>query len=162
MWQIREWQVEDVEVFCSIWNEVVESGDYYMGEEALSYDEMKDMCQKQTRVCCVVNEQGIVGGFYILHPNQIGRGAHIANATYAVDKKFRGCGLGRILVKDSISKAKAYGFKGFQFNAVVATNKFAIKLYRKLGFNIIGVVPEAFKLKSGELTDLYIMFMNLK
>lgn len=36
------------------------------------------------------------------------------------------------------------------------------KIYKKLGFNVVGTVPEAFRLKDGTYTDLFIMFMDLK
>lgn len=162
MWTIREWQKEDVKQLCAIWNEIIQSGAYYMGEEELDDKAMKAMCQTQTKTCCIVSDEGVIGGFYILHPNHIGRGQHIANATYAVKSEFRGCGLGRALVKDSIHEAKAHHFKGFQFNAVVSTNEAAVKLYEQLGFNIVGTVPGAFRLKDDEYADLYIMFMSLE
>lgn len=162
MWTIREWKIEDVEQLCVIWNEIIHSGAYYMGEQEMDCKAMKEMCSVQTKTCCIVNEKGVIGGFYILHPNHIGRGQHIANATYAVKSEFRGCGLGRALVKDSIYNAKAHHFKGFQFNAVVSTNEAAVKLYEQLGFKIVGTAPGAFRLKDNEYVDLYIMFMNLE
>lgn len=162
MWDLREWQLEDIEQFCMIWNEIIESGNYYTGEEKLDQAMMQSMCERQTAVRCLVNEEGIVGGFYILHPNQTGRGAHVANATYAVSKAFRASGLGRRLVEDSINKAKEKGFRGFQFNAVVSTNTVAINLYEKLGFHLVGTVPQAFRLKSGEYTGLCIMYRSLE
>lgn len=162
MWNIRKWKLTDIAQFCKIWNEIVESGNYYMGEEKLDESAMKTLCQVQTIVHCLVNEENIVGGFYILHPNQIGRGAHIANATYAVSEEFRGYGLGRRLVEDSIWQAKEHGFCGFQFNAVVSTNEVAVKLYEQLGFKTVGMVPETFRLKDGTFADLKIMFMDLK
>jgi ribosomal protein S18 acetylase RimI-like enzyme len=49
------------------------------------------------------------------------------------------------------------GFSAIQFNAVVATNKPAIKLWKKNGFKIVGTVPKAFRLKNKKGTDIHIM-----
>jgi ribosomal protein S18 acetylase RimI-like enzyme len=48
-----------------------------------------------------------------------------------------------------------------QFNAVVATNKSAIRLYESLGFTVIGTVPRAHELPTGERVGLSIMHLDL-
>jgi len=41
-----------------------------------------------------------------------------------------------------------------QFAAVVSTNGPAVALWRQLGFNVIGTVPQAFREGTGRLVDL--------
>ena len=65
---------------------------------------------------------GKVVGLYILHPNNVGRCGHIANASYGVSRDCRGRGVGRALVEDSLAACGALGFRLLQFNAVVASN----------------------------------------
>ncbi len=48
-----------------------------------------------------------------------------------------------------------------QFNAVVSTNKAAIALWKKLGFSIIGTIPEAYLHKQLGYVDSYIMYKQL-
>ena len=48
-----------------------------------------------------------------------------------------------------------------QFNAVVATNTSAVRLYESLGFTVIGTVPRAFELPTGERVGLRIMHLDL-
>ena len=36
------------------------------------------------------------------------------------------------------------GFEAMQFNFVATTNDGAVNLWKKLGFNIVGVLPKAF------------------
>ena len=67
-------------------------------------------------------EKNSIVGLYILHPNNIGRCGHLANASYAVDSRYRGQHIGELLVKHCIAKAGELGFRILQFNAVVATN----------------------------------------
>jgi len=85
---------------------------------------------------------GAFAGAYYLKPNQPGRAAHIANAGYLVDRRFRGRGIGRALVLDSIERAPAYGFDAIQFNLVFESNP-ARRLYEELGWLEIGRVPRA-------------------
>jgi len=48
-----------------------------------------------------------------------------------------------------------------RFNYVVSTNAPAVELYRKLGFAIVGALPEAFRHRELGLVDAYVMFRSL-
>lgn len=138
-----------------LWNEIVEDANSFPGDKPLTEEEALKMFSEQTATVCAV-AGGRVIGLYILHPNGIGRLAHIANASYAVKKGHRGKGLGRALVLDSLEKAKASGFLGLQFNAVVASNTGAIALYLNLGFIIVGTVKNGYRTKDGGYCDMLI------
>ena len=90
----------------------------------------------------------------VLHPNNVGRCGHICNASYAVKSIQRGKHIGEILVTDCLKKAKEIGYGVLQFNAVVATNQYALKLYKKLGFVQLGVIPNGFRMKDGTYEDI--------
>ncbi len=66
----------------------------------------------------------------------------------------RGKHIGEILVTDCLKKAKEIGYGVLQFNAVVATNQYALKLYKKLGFVQLGVIPNGFRMKDGTYEDI--------
>lgn len=100
-------------------------------------------------------------GLYILHPNNIGRVGHIANASYAVDRACRGEHIGELLVKDCLEQAKANGYRVLQFNAVVASNIHAFHLYQRLGFVDLGIIPGGFLNKDGVYEDIHVMYHNL-
>lgn len=85
---------------------------------------------------------GRLVGAYYLKPNQPGVGAHIANAGYLVARPARGGGVGRLLVEDSIGRAPLVGFDAIQFNFVFADNP-ARPLYERLGWRVVGQVPDA-------------------
>ena len=57
--------------------------------------------------------------------------------------------------------ARAVGYHGIQFNAVVETNTAAVHLWRSLGFEIVGTVPEAFDHPEHGLVGLHVMFLRL-
>ena len=100
-------------------------------------------------------------GGYILHPNNFGRCGHIANASYAVRKDCRGEGIGRKMVRHCLENAREKGFRGLQFNAVVATNQAAIHLYESLGFHKIGTIKDGYHLKNGSYEDIHIFYYYL-
>jgi hypothetical protein len=56
---------------------------------------------------------------------------------------------------------RANGFRAMQFNAVVETNLHAVALWRSLGFEIIGTVPEAFRHPTDGYVGLHIMYRRL-
>ena len=100
-------------------------------------------------------------GTYIIKPNQIDLGSHIANCSYMVHPNAQGKGIGKLLCEHSITNAKQLGYQAIQFNLVISTNLGAIKLWEKYGFEIIGTIPKAFRhLKLG-LVDAYIMYKEL-
>jgi len=111
--------------------------------------------------CYVATHEGQVAGTYVIKPNIPDRGGHIANAGYMVDERYRGKGIGRAMGDHSLFEARSLGYQAMQFNIVVATNHSAIKLWEKLGFNSLGVVPQGFRLPTGELVDLLIMHRQL-
>ena len=102
-----------------------------------------------------------VVGMFVLRPNHPGPGAHVANASYAVRADRRGLGLGRAMGEASLERARALGYAAMQFNIVVSTNHAAVRLWRSLGFRVLGTVPGGFRLPSGERVDHHIMFREL-
>ena len=101
-------------------------------------------------------------GTYILRPNQAGAGSHVANAAFMVALNARGKGIGRDIGEHCLSEARRLGFRAIQFNFVVSTNEPAIRLWKQLGFNIVGTLPGAFQHPEKGYVDVYIMFRSLR
>ena len=95
----------------------------------------------ETSVWVAWAERDVVGGYYV-KPNFVGRAAHIANAGYFVKAECRRRGIGRAMVEHSLSTAPALGFDAMMFNLVFAANP-ARAMYRELGFDEIGLIPDA-------------------
>ena len=151
---VRAYTAADLPAMIEIWNEVVEEGIAFPQEETLDLETGAAFFGSQT--CCgvAVDADGAVLGLYILHPNNIGRCGHIANASYAVQGSSRGLHIGEKLVLDSLKEAKAQGFGVMQFNAVVKSNLHARHLYERLGFVPLGVIPKGFRRKDGHYEDI--------
>jgi GNAT superfamily N-acetyltransferase len=94
-------------------------------------------------------------------PNQGGPGAHVANASFVVDPAHGGKGIGRALAEHVLRRAKDDGYRAMQFNAVVATNAGAVRLWGSLGFTVVGTVPAAFEHPTQGLVPLMIMYRAL-
>ena len=153
MVEIRSYGQQDIKGMAEVWNEVVEDGIAFPQEELLDEESAAAFFASQTH-CGVAVENGCVIGLYILHPNNVGRCGHIANASYAVSSCARGKGVGKMLVEDSMTQGGVHGFRILQFNAVVATNAGARHLYEKLGFVQLGVIPGGFRMPDGTYADI--------
>jgi ribosomal protein S18 acetylase RimI-like enzyme len=104
---------------------------------------------------------GEIVGLYILHPNNIGRCGHIANASFAVGASHRGLHIGDALVRYCLVRVRELGFRILQFNAVVCTNAAAIRLYERLGFHPLGTIPGGFRNADGQYLDIRLYYKEL-
>ena len=162
MLKIEEFKKEYVKDAISIWNDIVEDGIAFPQKEALDEKSGTEFFNSQSFTGIAIDtDSNEVVGLYILHPNNVGRCGHISNASYAVKKSKRGMHIGEFLVKDCLAKAQEIGFKILQFNAVVATNTSALKLYAKLGFTQLGIIPNGFLMKDGTYEDIIPHYIEL-
>ena len=60
-----------------------------------------------------------------------------------------------------MAKGKALGFRVLQFNAVVATNLPARRLYEHIGFTQLGTIPGGFRQKDGSYADICPYYIEL-
>lgn len=159
MVQIRAYQEQDLPAMTAIWNRVVEDGQAFPQMEPLTEQEALEFFSAQTFTAVADNGDEVVG-LYILHPNNVGRCGHLANASYAVKEGYRGQHIGEMLVRHCIQQTALCGFRILQFNAVVATNKAAHHLYEKIGFQRLGIVPKGFLMKNGQYEDIVLYYME--
>jgi L-amino acid N-acyltransferase YncA len=156
---VRAYRPEDLREMARIWNRVVEGGIAFPQEAPLTLAEAEKFFAAQS-FSGAAEADGRIYGLYILHPNNVGRCGHIANCSYAVDEDSRGVGVGEKLVTHSLERAKALGFRIMQFNAVVKTNRGALHLYERLGFQPLGVIPGGFRMDD-KYEDIIPMFRVL-
>lgn len=153
--EIRQYKQEDAIPAAAVWNEVVEDGVAFPQTELLDEQSGHAFFASQSFTGIAYDAaSGEIVGLYILHPNNVGRCGHICNASYAVKSSLRGQHIGETLVLHCMRKAKELGFGILQFNAVVKTNEPALRLYKKLGFQQLGVISGGFRMKDGTFEDI--------
>lgn len=158
--KVRGYTQADLGAMTAIWNQVVADAVAFPQEEELTAATAPAFFAQQSH-CGVAEDEGRVVGLYILHPNNVGRCGHICNASYAVDRACRGRGAGRALVTDCMDKARELGFRVLQFNAVVASNTAARRLYESLGFQGLGTIPGGFRMGDGSYADICPYYIQL-
>jgi L-amino acid N-acyltransferase YncA len=109
----------------------------------------------------VAEVDGAVVGSANMGPNRPVQGAHVGTASFVVGAAARGRGVGRALAQHVVDWHRQRGFRGIQFNAVVETNEVALRLWRSLGFAIVGTVPAAFRRPDGSYVGLHVMYLPL-
>lgn len=109
----------------------------------------------------VAEEEGRILGTYYLRANQAGGGAHVCNCGYMVGSEASGRGAARAMAEHSFAQARARGYRAMQFNFVVSTNERAVRLWRSLGFEIVGRLPEAFDHPDQGYVDAMVMHRRL-
>jgi GNAT superfamily N-acetyltransferase len=138
---IRAAEDSDREVLFALFSMVVAEGRTFPTTPPANQDDFN--AAWWTKAAIFVAHVGAeLAGSYYLNPNFRGRAAHIGNAGYMVHSDFRGQGIGTRLVEHSIATAPGFGFDALMFNLVFESNP-ARSLYERLGFEVVGRVPEA-------------------
>ncbi len=109
----------------------------------------------------VAEDRGAVVGTYYLKANQKGPGDHVCNCGYVTAAAARGRGIARAMAEHSLAEARARGFEAMQFNCVVSSNDGAIRLWKSLGFAVVGRLPAAFRHPRRGQIDALVMFRAL-
>jgi L-amino acid N-acyltransferase YncA len=144
----------------SVWSiirQVAAAGNTFFLEPDVSESAARDYWMGPGLSAYVAEDDGEIVGTYTVKANHRGLGSHVANAGYMVRPGLDGRGIGFQLAQHSLAEARAAGFQAMQFNAVVSTNHRAIALWQRLGFSIVGTVPQAFRHPERGLVDLHIM-----
>ncbi len=158
---LRPFCEKDEHCLYGIFREVVDSGTQFPYESNSVQEFYRQFFTTASHVyVCHCSNNELIGGFY-LRPNFSGRSDHIANAAFMIKSSYRGRGIGTLLINASLKIAKDLGFLAMQFNMVLSQNITAIKLYQKLGFNIIGTLPEAVRNSDGSYQDGHIFYRKL-
>lgn len=162
MISIRKYEEKDKEEIWKIIEYVISKGDSFtFALDTPREFALEDWCSSDKHTFVAVGDDGKILGTFYIKANQIGLGAHIANGSYMVASDARRKGIGRLMGEFSIEEARKLGFHAMQFNFVVKSNEKAVNLWKSLGFEIIGEIPDAYRHKENGLTNAYIMYRKL-
>ncbi|EAW11264.1 GNAT family N-acetyltransferase [Aspergillus clavatus NRRL 1] len=150
----------------------VEHGCTYPMEEAMSTDKFAEYWFGTFAVVALVGaeesireerdwEAECLGTFYI-KPNYPGRCSHVCNAGFLTMTAARNRGVGIVMGEAYLEFAPKLGYKYSVFNLVFENNVASVKIWQRLGFEVIGRVPGAARLaNSEELVDALIFGRKL-
>jgi L-amino acid N-acyltransferase YncA len=160
--QIRDFEDADWPAVYAIIREVVEGGETYAYDPDWSEAETREVWVGLPSVVTVValDDDGTILGTAHAGPNRPGRGSHVSTASFMVSSQARGKGVGRALGQYVLAWARSAGYHSMQFNAVVESNTVAVKLWHSLGFETIGIVPEAYSSRAHGLVGLHVMYQK--
>jgi len=159
--KIRAANESDYGAIWEIFHAVVAAGDTYAIDPHISREDALAYWLGKEIHTYVAEENGDILGTYILRPNQSGGGAHVSNAAFMVASAARGKGIGRAMAEHCLTEARRLGFRALQFNFVVSTNETAIRLWKQLGFEIVGTLACAFRHPTKGYVDVYVMLRSL-
>ncbi len=159
---------EEQETVRTLLNLVIIEGNTYPQKQTLTQSEFAAYWMSQ--IACVVRlkeafasfkANEILGAFFV-KPNFPGRCSHICNAGFIVQREMRGLGLGRFMGEVMLEIASDLGYKAVMFNLIFKTNIASLRLWKSLGFEVIGQIPSAVEFNDGSFVDAVIMYRSLE
>lgn len=159
--KIREATEDDFDQMWPILMEIIRRGETYTYDPNMTKEEALHVWVKYPRVTWLVEEDGTVLGTYYLKTNANGPGSHVCNCGYMVGDQARGKGVATFMCKHSKKLAVQLGYKAMQYNFVASTNGGAVRLWEKLGFDIVGTLKKAFHHPAKGYVDAFVMYQWL-
>lgn len=160
---IREISDDDWPSVWSLMEPIIRAGDTYPYAMDMTMQGAREMWLAIPQATYVAEDAtGRIVGTYYLKPNQPTLGAHVANCGYMVAENARGMGVGAQMCRHSQAEALRVGYRAMQYNLVVSTNKPSVHLWQKMGFEIVGALPGAFRRAGRDFVDAYVMYKELQ
>jgi ribosomal protein S18 acetylase RimI-like enzyme len=161
MLTVRPATSDDNNAIWAILEPVIRAGETYTLARDMSRDAALAFWFAANHEVFVAEDEGKMVGTYFLRANQAGGGSHVANCGYVTATRATGRGVARAMCAHSLEHAKQCGFRAMQFNFVVSTNERAVRLWKNLGFEIVGTLTQAFLHPSAGYVDAYVMYRLL-
>ena len=150
--------------FGSIWpmlRDVFRAADTYAVDPEISEEQARALWLERPRATYVAEGEAGIAGTYYIRTNHPGGGSHICNCGYIVDPAARGQGVAEAMCLHSQSEALAYGYTAMQFNLVLASNAGALRLWHRMGFETVGIIPDAFDHPRDGMVAAHVMYKVL-
>ena len=101
-----------------------------------------------------------IGNCSLMSIGEYKRYRHRCDIAIALYKEYCGLGVGKAMLETVLDIAEKTGYEQAELE-VIADNKPAIALYKKLGFKIYGTFPDNMKYADGSYVDTYWMMKKL-
>lgn len=158
---IRPARPSDAPAIWGIIEPVIRAGETYALPRDMGAEQALQYWMGRDRETFVAEEEGRLLGTYYLRANQLGGGDHVCNCGYMTAADATGRGVARAMCAHSLAHARTRGYRAMQFNFVVSSNERAVRLWKALGFEVVGVLPGAFRHPALGYVDALVMFQAL-
>lgn len=144
-----------------MFDEVIAEGESYDFASDPERTRMRELWFPSHGRTYVAEEDGHVIGAAVVRKNTMVNDPAICNAIFMVAKASRGRGVGAALGAFAVEEGRRLGYREMRFNLVVSTNTSAVRLWQRLGFEIIQTLPGAFQHPRLGPVDAYVMSRSL-
>lgn len=158
MLKLRLANEDDADMIWSIIQPVIRAGNTYALARNMTKEEALSYWMSSDKWTFVAEENDEILGTYYMKTNQAGGGSHVCNCGYITSENARGRGIARQMCEHSLLKAPELGFQAMQYNCVLSTNEGAVRLWKRLGFDIVGTIPKVFNHPSEGYVDAFVMY----
>lgn len=163
--RIRSANPGGVPAILAIHRSVVEEGAYTLAEpdeftrtEEHERNAIVEHAEAPGALLMVAETAGQVVGWVQFHNGNRRRTAHSGMLSMMVDERWRGKGVGEALLRALIDWAEESALIEKLTLAIFSTNRRAIRLYEKLGFQVEGCCPRDMMLAGGTYVDSVLMY----
>ena len=155
---LRPMTAADFDNFWPTFQAIASAGQTYAYPTDLGIEQARHVWLELPLHTLVAEADGQLLGSYYLKANAAGPGAHVSNCGYMVSPAARGRGVARLMCEHSQQLARDNGFLAMQFNSVVSSNEAAVALWGRLGFEVVGRLPKAYRHAQHGLVDCLVMY----
>lgn len=110
MLKIRLAQEKDFDEIWRIFKKIIRTSDSYVNSSETNKSKARAKWMNKEAKTFIAENDGKILGTYLLKSNQVGRGSHIANASYITDETARKQRIGKALGFIQLPKQKSWAF----------------------------------------------------
>ena len=121
---------------------------------------IQGMIDSPSSVMLLCEVDGRLAGNCQLSMNGRIKTKHRGRVAIALYKEFWGRGIGTAMFTELIALSERFGLEQMELEFIEG-NERGRALYEKMGFEIVGAIPDAYKLKDGSLRKEYLMVKKI-
>jgi phosphinothricin acetyltransferase len=156
--EIRNAVINDLEAITKIYNEAIKNTTATFDTEPKSYDEQlkwfNDHNQKYF-ILVFLSQNNVIGWSSLSKWSDRCAYSETAEISIYIDKANRGKGIGKMLMHETLIKAKSSGIHTILARIAEGSDA-SIKIHETAGFKHVGIMKEVGR-KFGKLLDVYLM-----
>ncbi len=159
---IRKIKLEDAEKFLNMLKQLDKETKYMLYEEDernCTIEDMKERLNKREdntkHITFIVEDNGEIVGFLSGDRGLVNRIKHSAYVVIGMLESYRGKGIGMALIEELFKWARNNKIVRLELT-VVKDNRYAVNLYKKMGFKVEGIREKAM-IVDGKYVDEYYM-----